>query len=1694
MSESFQAAELSSLVEMLKLRVRERPDQLCFRFLTSGDVDGPHEEWTYAMLDAKARAVAFELASVAAKGQRALLVYAPGLDFIAAFLGCAYAGVVAVPVYPPDPTRLDRTLPRLRAIAAHSESTLLLTTSAILQMRGMVTPLAPELASARWIATDTVGEALNADFEHAIGADTLAFLQYTSGSTGQPKGVMITHGNLLDNQRRIARAFGTDASTHVVGWLPVFHDMGLIGNVLHPLFLGASCTLLSPIAFLQRPLRWLEAISRFRGTTSGGPNFAYDLCARKVRPEELARLDLSTWTVAFNGAEPVRKETLDRFSATFARAGFQARAAYPCYGLAEATLFVSGGAHDAPPGHLNLSTHALARNIVEESSREGQDTRLVVSTGHHHPEVCLVVDPVTRMRCPADAVGEIWVSGASVAKGYWNDPEETAATFEARLSGTDDPRTFLRTGDLGFMTRGELFVTGRLKDLIILRGRNLYPQDVELTVERAHLAVRPGCVAAFAIDAGGQEQLAVLAEADLRAGQAEPGAVVAAIRRHVADEHGARASTVVLLKPRTIPKTSSGKIQRRASRAALIAGELEVIFSSSAEDTEEAAAPAVEAAPPPLHVALAASYAELRRSAIREFVQKHVAKALGVDASAVDLAVTPAAAGLDSLMMLELQDAAERELGTSVPSMLLWQCQSLTEFAEQLASGGVETERVAAEDAAIDADGALSSGQRRLWFLAQLNPGSAAYNVHFGFRIHGPIDAHLLQLALHELAKRCEQLRTIFVDLDGEPRSVVQQEGTIPLVGIDLGTSDPARLAELSAELSAQPFTLSTGPLTRAHLVATARDQHVLLLTQHHIVTDGWSAAMLGAELVAIYAALAGRLPLPIFRREPFTTFVRRERAQSEAQRDQHVFWRRTLAELPRLELPADRPVPARRTEHGGRVPLPLPRNTVDSLLKFGRARGCTPFVTLLSVYQLLLFRYTGQEDFAVGSVCANRNRSKARSIVGLLANTIALRCDLAGAPSFDELLQRTRTRVAAALENCELPFAEVVSAADVPRDRDENPIFQASFVLETVSSTVADAGGVTWEPFSFTPDGSVPSTSKFDLSFTLAERDQTFSGMIEYSRDRFDSETVERMAAHWHTLLDSVAQNPTRRLFEFELLPTAERRLVVSEQETTLPETDVGRCFHQLFEEQALATPDALAIAGSGPALTYAELNRRSNRLASHLRRRGVGPDAIVGLLLPRSSHFLAAMLAVFKAGGAYLPLDPEHTGERNLRVLRLSGARHLIATRELLASLPTDETAALGSIECFAIEDCDSLDEASDNLPPLNVPGHLAYVIYTSGSTGLPKGAMVEHAGMLNHLRSKLSVLDLHAGDVLAQTASQSFDISVWQFLAPLLVGGRVQVYSTTVASDPFRLFREVAADQVTILEVVPSLLRAALDDLDSNVGVSEGASVLRWLMLTGEALPPDLARTWLVRNPSVPIINAYGPTECSDDVTHHIIRDPAELNGVHTPIGRAIQNCRLYVLDRAMQPVPLGVAGELYIGGVCVGRGYLHDPARTAQAFVPDPLGGGSGDRLYCTGDRVIRRPNGELEFLGRSDYQVKVRGYRIELGEIESVLEEQVGVSQAVVVARGFGGGDKRLVGYVVLSGGVSSVELRRVLRQRLPEYMVPTWLVELDSLPLTSNGKVDRRALPEPKEREVDAGDWEGLSSPVTELLSQIWSE
>ncbi|WP_027341358.1 non-ribosomal peptide synthetase [Hamadaea tsunoensis] len=1652
-------------------------------------------ELGYGELVARVGDLAGRLAYRFGRGERILLVLPAGADFAVAFLACVSAGLIAVPLPVPTTASARR---RLFAAAADSRPAAVLSLAAV---RDTVTKSAEEhpLRDVAWLLTDADAEdTTDRRPLPAAQPDELAFLQYTSGSTAAPRGVMVSHGALLANEAAIRTAFGVTADSTIVSWLPPHHDMGLIGGLLQPLYAGARGVILDPLAFLRRPARWLQVISDERADISGAPNFAYDLCVRTIDEEEKQGLDLSRWRVAFNGAAPVHPQTLRAFSAAFAGAGFRASAHVPCYGLAEATLLVARGSGTA----TTFSAAALEQGRAMADPAGDRD--LIAYDPPPHAQV-RVVDPATAAPAGDGEVGEIVVAGPSNGTGYWGDPERTAGTFGLVLDGAGP---FVRTGDLGFVHDGRLYVSGRHKDVIIHRGRNLHPEDLEVELADSDPAVRTGRAAIFSVSSGGDE--AVVAVQELRPGTpAERHAVIAgAIRAAVARAHDVAVRTVVLSGPNSVAMTTSGKVERHTVRRRFLAGELRPLFVS------ELAAP--QAAVTRLADRLTGHSLPPDTEAVAVALAEHLRDVLGLP-EVPATGVAPASLGVDSLLAVQLHNELAEALGVALRPTLMLRSGSIMEIAETACRARTAEGRPEAPqpDGTHLGDGVrhpeygdprshdtayeLTETQRALWFLQRAYPDNYSYNVTRAFRLTGAVDPDRVAAALDAVTARHPSLRLAVHSVDGGPRATVAPTLRVALHHVDGSDVDSDRWVDTFATT---PFDLEHDPVLRAALVRRPADW-LLVLSLHHIACDVASLTVLLADFLRAYAGdvLGPSVAAPA---------ARERRILDDDGERLSAYWKELLAgELPSLALPRLGGQPQAAGQHrgaGAALAATVPGEVSAALSRWARERGLTLHNVLLAAYQVLLHRLTGQSDLLVGVPTMGRDDRRTESWVGYLVNAVPVRSRYRPGCGFEEFAQQTQRSVLDALDHRDLPLSAITRLAAAERPDAASTLFQAMFEYYTTAlpGGAGAAAAVLGDTGTELPLGAAvlsghplpERTAQSDLSMNVAVVGDRVELRMQYSTEKVTAEQAGQVLSTFDTLLRAVAEQPRRALRSLPVSSAAElRRSVALGTGAVIERTEH---YVQSFERYADTAPDVVAVDDGTTRLTYAQLDRRANHVAERLRAYGVGTDRTVVVCAARSAAYVTALVGIHKADGAYVPISPTEAPRRAEAMVRAVRPAVCIVDetgRDLLsAALPEDLPALVDFAELTGGETAvrpghDCFDEAA------------GFVIHTSGSTGTPKSVVVTNLGMTNHIWQMMEHFGAGPGDCLAQTAPVSFDISVWQLLAPLAVGGRIRVVTEPSSLSPAALLRAVRDGGVTILELVPSMIIALLD-----AGLAADPGVLRVMISTGDSLTDDVADRWRTELPEVPLFNAYGPAECSDDVTMglcaHGTRAP-----ISPSIGRPLANTSVLVLDDRHVPVPAGVVGTLCVGGIAVGRGYLGDPRRTAEVFVPDPWSATPGARMYVTGDLGRVAPEGDLAFLGRADTQIKLRGIRIEAGEVEAALRAAPGVGDAVVkVERGASG--PVLVGYIVIGAEepgtgpgetrlldpAEETAIRTGLAQRLPRQMIPTVLVRVARLPRSANGKLDYGALTHAMAAPPRDGDDRGFDDPLSATVRSIWAD
>jgi len=1708
--------KFGTLIDVISWRGNNQAQKTAYRFLTDTDSE---QCLTYAELDQKARKIGGYLQSIKAHGERVLLFFQPGLEYITAFFGCLYGGMIAVPSYPPKINSQDL---RMSTIIKDAGATVVLSTGGILSKLGRAMDRQSALKELEWVDISNIPEYFSEKWQTpGMTREDTAYLQYTSGSTAQPKGVIVSHGNIMHNSEMIYRAFGHSDASCAVDWLPPYHDMGLIGGIIQPAYGGFPAVLMSPFRFLENPLAWLKAISRYGGTSCGGPNFAYELCMQKI-PEELrAGLDLSCWDVAFNGAEPVRADTLENFSREFAPYGFRKEAFYPCYGLAEATLLVSNCRKSDIPTVLSVDELKLSQHQVETDD-SGSGKKLV-SSGQPFPgEKLLIIAPETGLPCQENQVGEIWVQSESVSKGYWNLPFETAKTFGALPEGPVEG-TYLRTGDLGFLRNGELYVSGRLKDLIIIRGKNHYPQDIELTVERSHEAFQPGSGAAFSIEADGEERLVVVQEIKRTFRNPDVEAIAATVREAVAENHEIQVYALVLIRVMSLPKTSSGKVQRRLCKKKYLAGELMVIGESvidasagstgntvknEFQDAEENAR-AEEFVVAALKLV---SQPEDRKKLIMMYLKKKAAAILKAGEPQINESLPLTGLGLDSLMAVDLIHQIEKSFGVLIPLSQLLEGLSLEDMAGRIEENlsSVDNERAShhmQEQLEAFRGGQpmpLSHGQQALWFIHQLAKESAAYNLAYAVHIHKELQPELLYKTLLLIVHRHPILRTAFESTNSglaqicmpEPGFLLEQRSSAELTEEEL-------VLELES-LSVLPFDLEKGPLFKNYLFKNSKSEFTLLMVIHHIIADFWSLSTLLKELGSIYRCLERGRPVELaLPQSSYFDYIQKQGRLLSDNPGLEAYWKENLSgELQSLNMAADYRRPAVQTYNGATGSRLLSRELFDRIKGFSSERGATIYMTCLAVFSVLLNRYTGQEDICIGTPTAGRNSTAFSDSIGYFVNPVVLRVLMQGNPSFDQLLSKVKVLALRAFEHQDYPFELLVDKLQIKRDLSRSPVFQAMFAYQKAP----DPDMPQLAAFAFNqqrtemtlnglPLELIPiknPSAQFELSLTAAELETGLGLSVQYNRDIFKPGTMERLLENFEYLFRDILDNPYRQLSELSLLSPSQRQAVLYDWNNT--NTDYNKTsLHGLFEAQAGISGDVRAVICGAVALTYGELNERANRLANYIRHLKAGEPGMIAVFLDRSADLVVALLGILKSGGCYLPLDPVYPRDRIAFILGDAGKQGhsplVVTEKKLLPNLPDNA----GKVICIDGDWSEICLCSAENPNVEENPEALAYVIYTSGSTGNPKGVMISHRAVVNFLNSMRKLPGMKPQDILLSVTTVSFDIAGLEIFLPLTTGAGVVLAGFEDTISGRRLAEELEKNNITIIQATPSLYRLLLE------AGWQGSPDLK-ILCGGEAFPRDLSAKLVKRSKEV--WNMYGPTETTIWSTIHKVE--CEDDALH--IGRPIDNTQVYILDRHLQPVPIGVIGELYIGGDGVAQGYFQNPELTRERFLPDPFRQTDNSRIYRTGDLCRYLEDGLIEFQGRVDHQIKLHGHRIELGEIEAVLGRHPMVKEALVVLQEDAAQGKRLVAYIVLRSSqgeadssavetVSVSELRGFLKEKLPEYMIPSYYMFIESLPKTPNGKIDRKALPQPDNTRPELETrFEMPQNDLERLMSDIWKD
>ncbi|TDB49066.1 non-ribosomal peptide synthetase [Photorhabdus khanii] len=1573
------------------------PEQLCIHQLIEQQVERTPDATalvyegqllSYAELNANANRLAHQLMALGiAPDQRVAICMASSPARVVGLLAVLKAGGTYVPL---DPTYPGERLAHILNDAAPS--------IILADVTGRVALGEEALTGLTLLDPNTLPDQSDSNPKvPALTSRHLAYVIYTSGSTGVPKGVMIEHGGLVNLIRDKIVQFGIHSGNRVLQFASFGFDAS-VWETMMALTGGASLAIPADTV-RQDPHRLWHYLEEQAVThaclTPALLRDGADLPALTIKP-----------TVILGGEapSPALLQTLSRQATLF-----------NAYGPTEITVCAT---HWRCPSNYADALAPIGRPTA--------NTRIYLLDDDGQP-------------VPLGAVGELYIGGTGVTRGYLNLPDLTDERFLAdRFSDATDARMY-RSGDLArYLPDGNLVFVGRNDQQVKIRGFRIEPGEIEARLTE-YPAVREAWV--LAPGDGQDKRLVAYVVAE------EANGLAARLREHLSAILPDYMVPATFVRLDAFPLTPNGKRDRQALPAPGEDAFARQVYEAPQGETE---------------TALAAIWREL----------------LGIEQ--ISRYDNFFALGGHSLLAVRVMNRIA-VFGVELPLVALFTSPSLAAFAERICAQRNEGGDRLSEIIPVSRDSALplSFAQQRLWFLAQFDGVSDTYHIPLELHLRGQLNITVWQQALNRLFARHEALRSVFIMVDGQPQvELLPAEFGLPVKQYDLRNAFEVdeQLKLLCVQEAETPFDLARGPLIRCALIQRADEDYIFLLTQHHIVSDGWSLEILTSELGALYTAYLNEQPdplPPLAIQYPDYAVWQRKVFSGEGLRVQSEYWHRTLADAPvLLELPTDRPRPSRQSFTGGRIPVQIDATLVQALKQLGQQHGTTLFMTLLTAWAALLSRLSGQDDLVIGIPSANRNRREIELLIGFFVNTLALRVDLSGTPDMVTLLRRVRQTTLGAQEHQDLPFEQVVEIVKPPRRPEHTPLFQVMFAWQESDTEAWQLPGL-----AVTPVVQGYDIANFDLQLELTEKTGEVVGELNYSSALFDPETIERQVGYLQALLRAMVNHPQQSVTTVDILSSTERTLLLETWNATAAPYPEQLCVHQLVEQQVEKTPDAIAVNYENHMLSYAELNARANRLAHQLIALGVIPDQPVAICVTRSLERVVGLLAVLKAGGAYVPLDPAYPGERLTYLLTDAAPTILLADDIGRAALGEETLATLTVLDPNTLPD---QPDCNPQVPDLT-SRHLAYVIYTSGSTGRPKGVMIEHQSVVNLTLEQIVQFDVGITSRMLQFASFGFDASVWEIMMALSSGAMLVIPTETIRQDLHRLWHYLEEQKVTHACLTPAMFH-------DGAGLP-AITIKPTLIFAGEAPATALFQTLCDQ---ADLFNAYGPTEITVCAT--IWNCPSDYTGGLIPIGSPTANKRLYLLDKHGQPVPLGAVGELYIGGVGVARGYLNRPELTAERFLTDPFSDDVDARMYRTGDLARYLPDGNLVFAGRNDQQVKIRGFRIEPGEIEAHLTEHPAVSEALVLALG-DGQDKRLVAYVVAEqdNGLAA-SLREHLSDILPDYMVPAAFVRLDTFPLTPNGKLDRRALPVPDQHAFARQIYEAPQGEIESALATIWRE
>lgn len=1490
---------------------------------------------------------------------------------------------------------------------------------------------------------EDAGSYQNSSIIHNPNEDDIAYVQFSSGSTGNPKGVILTHKNLLYNIRAIHKGIQSpDAGDLFFSWMPLTHDMGLIGFHLTPLLQGWTHYIMPSEVFIRNPNLWLNKISDHRITFTSSPNFGYKYVLKHIDRNKCSNIDLSCLRVIVNGAEPIYAELCNEFAEKMKPYGLKENVIFPVYGLAEASLAVTFSQIGKPVkvAHLEPGSISIGNKIVTSKKKSGSIAVVEVGKAIDYCEVRIAGDSNNELS--NEYVGYIQIKGKNVTKGYYGN--ESAYNKSVSHDG------WLNTGDIGFLKKEKLYITGRKKDILFVNGYNYYSHDIEKCAEAVD-GIEMGKIAVAGFFDKKIQRDKVIAFV-LNRGQIEHFVHVAtSLRKHINQCFSFDIDQIIPVKE--IPKTTSGKIQRYLL--------VEKYLQNQYAEAEQFLSELTGVVPLINNVQAPETESQKILWNIWSEVLGHLH--FGIHDSFFEI-------GGNSLKAAELIASLEGRHKIQIPFRAIFECQKIASLA-QLITYPSDSYSIADTHVFTQKAGALSASQKRLYYVWEMDRNSVAYNIPVVLKLKGLVNKDKLTQAIQQLVRRHELLRCTFI---ATPELHRQESHSMEPFIINDSTIDENNISHILKAL-VQPFDLATGPLFRIQLLQAADNHFFLFMDFHHIIMDGTSIGLFVEELFKIYRDESLSAVMC-----QFSDYVAWEAAEMESEKykNQKDIWLAQYKdELPVLNLPSDFIRPPLLQYDGEIIKIDIDAALVKKLKALSVRNNVSLFMVLLSIYNIALSKFSGQEDIIIGVPVAGRHRQEFMKVIGMFVNNLAIRSYPKGEMTFTEFLTEVSENCFRAFDNQVYEFGQLAESLNRKRNISRNVLFDTMLVYQNMKLPELSDAGLTVSRYFFDP-----GISKYDISFEIFDYGEDLEFYIEYNTALFFKETIERFGQAIVLLANHVIANPHQKIFSLPVISETQHQLFVNKFNDTQAEYPAYKSIHQIFEHTAEQFPARPALICGDLSITYGELNQQVNKLAQYLIKTQIIAGNVVCVLLDRSPELIIAILATLKSGGCFLPVDPELPQERIAFLLKDSNTK-VILTRNAYKPLIGNEwqTGIILMDSLHQIESCTFLN------PDLDVDiEDLAYIMYTSGTTGVPKGVMIEHRGLINY-SSWATKTYFNKGPVhIPLFTSISFDLTITSIFPPLISGNTIVVYSE---SDPLLAIERIMEEnRINVIKLTPSHLKL-ISTNDFYVMKGKKPRIDK-MIVGGENLSTQLAKNiteWF--DGKIEIYNEYGPTEAT--VGCMIFKfDPDACCSHSVAIGHPISNTQIYITDKYHYTVPTGVVGEIYISGDGLARGYYNRPELTAQNFLESPFV--KGKKMYKTGDWARRLPDGEIEYIGRADHQLKLKGHRIELAEIEIQLKKHSQVKEAIVIPKETTQNETYLCAYVipVLKPEFDENVFRNYLMARLPRYMVPTSYVQLDSIPLNRNGKIDIGALPSPEPYGMQNDDTP--QNETESLILSVW--